>query len=89
MGRIFDILETRLEEIKSESALFVNRDYMMGLFKEVVDKIPPFKEYLEHMYEKRNMPTVVGSNTNEVHLALLREELFYPTIENNHNIQTW
>ena len=83
MGRIFDILETRLEEIKSESALFVNRDYMMGLFKEVVDEIPPFKEYLEHMYEKRKMPTVVGSNTKEVHLALLRDELFYPTIEDN------
>ena len=83
MGRIFDILETRLEEIKSESALFVNRDYMMGLFKEVVDEIPPFEEYLKHMYEKRKMPTVVGSSTKEVHLALLRDELFYPTIEDN------
>ena len=68
MGRIFDILETKLEEIKNDSALFVNRDYMMGLFKEVVDEIPPFKEYLGHMYEKRKMPTVVGSNEGRAFL---------------------
>ena len=55
----------------------------MGLFKDIVDKISPFKEFLEHMYEKRKMPTVVGPNTKEVHLALLRDEPFYPTIEDN------
>ena len=29
------------------------------------------------------MPKVVGSNTKEVHLALLRDKFFYPTIEDN------
>ena len=44
MGRVLDILEMKLDEIHNNCDLIVNMEYMMGLFQELVDELPPFKE---------------------------------------------
>ena len=56
---------------------------MIGLFDELIEELPPFKKFLHHINEKKKMPTVEKSKTRQVHMALLRKELFNPDIEDN------
>ena len=56
---------------------------MLGLFDNIVEELPPFQEFIEHTYEKKRMCTVEKSNTKQVHMALLRDELFHPVIKDN------
>ena len=53
MGLVLDILETKLEEICQDGGLILNQGYMLGLFDTIVEDLPPFQEFLEHMYEKK------------------------------------
>ena len=83
MGRIVDILEMKLVEINQTVDLVLDQNYMMGLFDDIVEELPPFKEYLKYMYEKKTMFTIGKSKSKEVPLALLRNEIFHPQIEDN------
>ena len=56
---------------------------MCSDFETVVEHLPPFQEFLEHIYEKKSMSTVEKSKTKKVQMALLRDELFHPAIEDN------
>ena len=83
MGLVLDILETKLDEIRQDGALILNHGYMLGFFETIVEDLPPFREFLEHIYEKKSMSTVEKSKTKKVQMALLRDELFHPAIEDN------
>ena len=58
MGRVLDILEQKLTEIKGDSSLILNKDYMMGLFVNLQDELPPFKTFWEHSFDKQKIETV-------------------------------
>ena len=58
---------------------------MMGIFVELHDELPPFKEFWEHKFEKQRMSVVQHTSTKVVHLARLRDELFAPVVEDNKN----
>ena len=45
MGRVLDILEQKLTEIKGDTSLILNKDYMMGLFVNLQDELPPSKNF--------------------------------------------
>ena len=87
MGRVLDILEQKLTEIKGDTSLILNKDYMMGLFVNLHDELPPFGKFWEHSFEKRRMKIVSQTGTKVVHLALLRDELFHPIREDNRNCE--
>ena len=87
MGRVLDILEQKLTEIKGDSSLILNKDYMMGLFANLHDELPPFRKFWEHSFEKRRMKIVSQAGTKVVHLALLRDEPFHPIREDNGNCE--
>ena len=56
---------------------------MRGIFQELYVKLPPFAEYLKHMYNNK-VTTIVGDRKSKVlHLDKLRAELFSPTSETN------
>ena len=87
MGRVLDILEEKMDEIEQDHLLVLSKDYMMGLFSELMDELPPFREFWEHKFEKQQMSVVSQTNTKVVHMARLRDELFHPVIEDNQNSQ--
>ena len=51
MGRVLDILEESMDEINTNHSLILSKDYMMGIFVELHDELPPFKEFWEHKFE--------------------------------------
>ena len=85
MGRVLDILEESMDEINTNHSLILSKDYMMGIFVELHDELPPFKEFWEHKFEKQRMSVVRHTRTKVVHLARLRDELFAPVVEDNKN----
>ena len=46
MGRFLDTLHEKLGEIITFPYLFLSEQYMMNLFSEYANELPPFKDYL-------------------------------------------
>ena len=83
MGRVLDVLEASLEKIKADPKLIYSEIYMMNIFQEFIEELPPLKEYLKHEFEIKKMAIAKTSGTKVVYLNLLRKELFDPTREDN------
>lgn len=82
MGTAIDILERAMESAATDGTRMLDEVFMMGIFKELEDKLPPFKEYLSYMYDEKKM-SLAGSSITEHQFARLRAELFHPTDEDN------
>ena len=53
---------------------------MMNIFKEYIDELPPFKEYWDQTFNKKQISVIARkSGTKVVHFARLRRHLFSPT----------
>ena len=77
MGRVLDTLHANLGEIITFPSLFLSEKYMMNLFYEYANELPPFKDYLQLMFNSRMM--MVKNRTTGmrvVHLAMKKRELF-------------
>ena len=80
MGRALDTLEMKLEELMSDPSLILKDNFMMSMFDEFADELPPLREYFEHLYEKKRMSVISRkSGTKVVHLGRMRRELFAPS----------
>ena len=55
MGRVLDTLHEKLGEIIAFPYLFLSEQYMMNIFSEYANEIPPLKYYLQLMLNNRNM----------------------------------
>ena len=55
MVRVLDTLHEQLGEIIAFPSLFLSEQYMMNLFSEYSNEIPPFKDYLQLMFNNRKM----------------------------------
>ena len=71
MGRVVDILEEKLEGLMNNPDLIVNETHMSGLFNEVIEELPPFKDFYKHLYEKKRMFMVEQSDTKVVPMCKL------------------
>ena len=58
MGIMFDELETLLEDIEEEGDLFLNEEFMMGIFQGIMDYITPFGKYWTLMFQNKSIPHV-------------------------------
>ena len=83
MGRVIDMLETKMMEIQQNSSLFTNEDFMMNLFSELVFELPSLQEYLEHMFHKKRQHRVLNNLGKELPHNLLRKEVFHPDEPSN------
>ena len=71
-------------EITASLSLFLSEHYMMHMFSEFEDKLPPFKEYLDMMFTKRYI--IVKSQKTGMrvaHFAMAKNELFRPRKKKN------
>ena len=83
MGIMVDILEQSLMTLENNGEYILDEVFMMGILQELYIKLPPFAEYLKHMYNDK-VTTLVGDRKSKiVHLDKLRSELFSPTSETN------
>ena len=85
MGRVLDIIEESMDEINTNHSLILSKDYMMAIFVELHDELPPFNGFCENRFEKQRMSVVRHTCTKVVHLARSRDELFAPVVEDNKN----
>ena len=84
MGRVLDTLHEKLGEIIAFPSLFLSEQYMMNLFSEYANELPPFKDYLQLMFNNRRM--MVKNRTTGMrvaHLAMAKRELFNPKKKTN------
>ena len=83
MGRVVDKLETLLPQVVGDGALFLDEGFMMSIFDEFVSELPPFKQFLKELYEKKTMPCIGIGTGKAVPMSVLRHELFEPGEEAN------
>ena len=80
MGRVLDKLDVALNKLLEKPDLIVDEQFMMGIFDEFANELPPFKEYISDLYEKKQMSVVARqSGAKVVQFNRLRQSLFSPT----------
>ena len=80
MGRAIDTLENKMEQIVEKPELLLDEAFMMGIFSEYEKELPPFKEYIDQTYKRKQMAVISRkSGTKVVHYARIRKTLFSPT----------
>ena len=80
MGRVLDTLDEKLNKIKSDPKLIFKSSVMMDIFKNHREELPPFKQYWEDTFKKRQMSVVARkSRAKVVHFKQALNHLFRPT----------
>ena len=89
MGRVLDTLHEKLREIIAFLSLFLSEQYIMNLFYEYDNELPPFKNYLQLMFNNSRMMFKNRNTGMQVaHLAMAKRELFNPKKKTNINRNT-
>ena len=87
MRRVLDTLHENLGEIIEFPYIFLSEQYMMNLFSEYSNDLPPFKDYLQLMLNnRRRMVKNRTTGMRVAHLDMEKRELFNP--KNNTNIES-
>ena len=79
MGRVLDTLHEKLGEITAFPSIFLSEQYMMNLFSEYANALPPFKDYSQFMFNSRRM--MVKKRTTGMlvaHLAMAKKGAVQP-----------
>ena len=58
MGWALDILHGKLVKMTNDPKLILNEHFMMGLFKKLMRRLPPFREYWKLLWTKPKTPVV-------------------------------
>jgi hypothetical protein len=74
MSRVIDTLHNSLNDINDDPSLILDPLFMMNIFKEYRDQLPPFH------FKKKQMKVIARQDgTKVVHFARLLKYLFNPT----------
>jgi len=58
MSRVIDTLYDKMKELYMTPSLIVDDEFMMGIFNEYVEELPPFQEYWNLTFKKKQMSVV-------------------------------
>jgi hypothetical protein len=86
MSRVIDTLLEKMSQLQDSPGLIEDDEFMMNIFKEYRDLLPPFKKYWDFMFAKKRMSVVArckNDGSKVVHMERLRKELFSPTSRTN------
>ena len=79
MRRAIDALEEKMEQIVENPELLLDEVFMLGMFSEYQQELPPFKEYIDLTFKRKQMAVISRkSGTKVVHYARIRKTLFSP-----------
>eukprot|EP00956_Cyclotella_meneghiniana_P045382 scaffold365624_cov146-Cyclotella_meneghiniana.AAC.1 len=80
MSRVIDTLYSKLEDIKESPSLILDETFMMNIFEDYRNELPPFQEYWDLMYNRKQMRVVCRTDgTSVVHYNRIRHRLFHPS----------
>ena len=80
MGWAIDTLEAKMVELSVHPSKVVDKTFMMGFFQKFIEELPPFADYWDMMFKRKQMAVVSRKDgTKVVHLARLQSQLFSPT----------
>ena len=82
-GRLLDTLCNKMTLLGESPSHIINEEFMMGLFNEHKNEIPPFNEHINYLYNDKVQYKVVRGRVKYQPLKLLREELFHPIDPSN------
>jgi hypothetical protein len=72
-----DTLRESMMDIVDDPIKILDEGFMMNMLSKYVDALPPFKEYWEHLFQKKRMVVVASeSGAKVLQFAKLRKELF-------------
>ena len=84
MGRVLGTLHIKLGEITAFTSIFLSEKYMMNIFYKYANDLPPFKDYLQLMFNSRRMMAKNRTTGVQVaHLAMAKREMFNPNKKTN------
>eukprot|EP00956_Cyclotella_meneghiniana_P030815 scaffold78775_cov36-Cyclotella_meneghiniana.AAC.2 len=69
MSRVIDTLHSKLNDIHKNPSLILNENFMMNIFQQYRNELPPFEEYWVSRTD----------GTSVVHYKRIRRRLFHPT----------
>ena len=83
MGRVVDLLECAMESIEQNQSLVLDQNFMMNIFKDLKEELPPLSDYLKFLYKEKKSSLFGNQKSKVIPLANLRDELFSPICETN------
>ena len=86
MGKIVDMISVSLGMLEEDRANITDESFMMDLFDEIKNLIPPFMDYYKHVYEKKYIKLVSPRDRQVISLVILKEGLFSTISELNNQI---
>ena len=73
MGRVLDTLHEKLLDISAFPYILLSEQYMMNIFSEYANDLPPFKDYLQLMLNSRRMMVKIRTTgMRVVHLDMTK-----------------
>jgi hypothetical protein len=73
-------LYSKLQNLQENQSLILDENFMMNIFEDYQNKLPPFKEYWELMNHKKQMKVVCRTDgSSVVHYNHICNRLFRPT----------
>ncbi len=79
-GDAIDTLREKMMDLINDPTKVLDKGFMMNMFSKYIDELPPFQEYWEHLFEKKQVRVLVAESSAMVlHFAKLRKELFHPS----------
>ena len=80
MARVIDTVREKMAAISEKPELILDETFMMDIFKEYRDELPPFKEYWDEMFTNKQMSVVAQRlDSKIVQCAEIKKSLFKPT----------
>ena len=76
MGKCIDLLEKALELITDNGSYILDEYFMMGIFNTLHEQLPPFSDYITHMFENKKMGVISNKNTKVVLLISCEKSCF-------------
>ena len=81
MPKAVDLMDNAFAEITKDGNLMLDDDFMMNIFEPLANKIQPFKQYLNYMFEEQQIrPVGLKAQEDKVYLyEFLCAVLYFPT----------
>ena len=81
MGEVIDLMDGVFAEVVEDGSMLLDDGYAMSIFQPLLDKLPPFKAYMDYMFEEKQS-RAIGTREDDHKILLFdvwRAELFFPT----------
>ena len=73
MSLTIDLMDDVWLEIANDGSKLFDDDFMFGIFKPIIETIPPFEQYMKYMFEERTSYVIGGRTDDTKVLPLVKD----------------